>query len=80
MAAMTCSTRWLTGAVEPTHGHDAAAALAPVSRGLTAGLSPPKTTPVTAKTIRARLRGAPERQMDEVLVVDLCPPLVTNFG
>src|SRR5580658_1739296 len=64
MAAMTCSTRWLTGAVEPTQGHDAASASAPLELGL-ATLSPTKATATAARTARARLARAPVRQMDD---------------
>src|SRR5580693_9438772 len=78
MEAMTCSTRWLTGAVEPTHGHDAAAAL-PIWLGLTAVLSATTVAPVAARTITARLPEPPLRQMDEVLVMAMCFLLVTKL-
>src|SRR5271170_1926968 len=70
MAAMTCSTRWLTGAVEPTQGHDAASASAPLELGL-ATVSPKKARATAARTARARLARAPAGRMDDVPVVGL---------
>src|ERR1700735_3415002 len=78
MEAMTCSTRWLTGAVEPTQAHDAAAAL-PIRLGLAAVLSATTVAPAAARIITARLPETPVRQMDEVLVMAMCFLVVTKL-